>query len=229
MTHDTPSIAAKLRERTGTRYARRLRQVGRLPGVIYGHKTDPIAVSVDATEVLTHIRHGLHVMKLKIEGGRTETCLVKDLQFGYLGDDVVHVDFTRVNLREEVTVHVRIDYVGTPAEAHHAGAILRHDHTELGVRCLVSKIPEEIKVDLGSMVGMHLTAAEVPLPPGITLADSPETIIASVQFLKRQKAEVGEEAAVEAELEEPEVITEAKAEEDRAATAKGAAEPAEES
>ena len=226
MTHDTPSVTAKLRERTGTRYARRLRQAGRLPAVIYGHKADPVAVSVDTTEILTHIRHGLHVMKLKIDGGRAETCLVKDLQYGYLGDNVVHVDFTRVNLREEVSVRVRIEYVGTPAEAHHAGAIVNYDQTELGVRCLVSKIPEAIKVDMGSMEGMHLTAGEVPLPPGVTLADDPEMIIASVQFLKHQKTEVGEEAEIEAGLEEPEVITEAKAEE---GTAKDPDKPDEES
>jgi large subunit ribosomal protein L25 len=227
MTHETPSVAAQIRERTGTRYARRLRQSGRLPAVIYGHQTAPVAVSVDATEVLTHIRHGLHVMKLKIDGGKTETCLVRDLQYGYLGDNVVHVDFTRVNLREEVTVHVRIEFVGTPAEAHHAGAIVRHEHNEIGVRCQVSNIPEEIRVDLSTMEGMHLTAGEVPLPPGVSLADDPETIIAGVQFLKRQKLEAGEEADVEAEFGEPEVITEAKAEAEEGA--KGESAPAEES
>jgi large subunit ribosomal protein L25 len=211
MKYETPTVAAQVRERTGSRYAQRLRKVGRLPAVIYGHKTDPMAVSVDEKEILTHVRHGAHVLNLAIEGGKTQTCLVKDLQFGYLGDNVIHVDFARVNLAEKVTVHVHLAFVGTPEAAQHAGAILKHDHTELTIRCKVSDIPEEIKVDLSKMHGTHLTAGEIELPPGLQLAEDEGDIIASVSFLKKQ-VEVGEEAEVEAEAEEPEVISEARAE-----------------
>ena len=211
MKQETPTVTAQKRERTGSRYAQRLRKVGRLPAVIYGHKTDPMAVSVDEKEVLTHIRHGTHVMKVAIDGGKTQTCLVKDLQFGYLGDNVIHVDFARVNLAEEVRVHVHLAFVGTPEAAHHAGAILKHDHTELTVKCKVSDIPEEIKVDLSKMQGTQFTAGEVEVPPKLQLAQDEHDIIASVSYLKKQ-VEVGEEAEVEAETEEPEVITEAKAE-----------------
>ena len=219
MKHETPTLTAQPRQRTGSRYARRLRQAGRLPAVIYGHKVEPVSVSVDEKEILHFIRHGAHVMKLAIENGKTETCLVKDLQFGYLGDDVIHVDFARVNLQEQVTVNVHLAYVGTPEEAHHAGAILRHDHTELAVTCKVSEIPEEIKVDLSKMKGMHLLAGAVELPSHVALAEDPETMIASITYVKRQ-AEVGEEAEVEAEPGEPEVITEARAEDEGGAPEK---------
>ena len=215
MKHKTPTLTVQRRDRTGTRYAQRLRRTGRLPAVIYGHKIEPLSISVDEKEILNLVEHGAHVMKLAIEDGKTETCLVKDLQYGYLGDNVIHVDFARVNLKEEVTVNVHVAYVGTPGEAHHAGAILRHDRTELGVRCKVSEIPEEIKVDLSKMKGLHFMAGEVELPPGLSLAEDPDTIIASITYVKRQ-VEVGEEAEVEAEAAEPEVITEAKAEEEEA-------------
>ena len=215
MKHQTPTITAQRRDRTGSRYAQRLRQTGRLPAVIYGHKTGPVSISVDEKEILHLIQRGAHVMKLAIEDGKTETCLVKDLQYGYLGDNVIHLDFARVNLKEEVTVNVHMAYVGTPEEAHHAGAILHHDRTELGVRCKVSEIPEEIKVDLSKMKGLHFMAGGVELPPGLSLAEDPDTIIASITYVKRQ-VEVGEEAEVEAEAAEPEVITEAKAEEEEA-------------
>ena len=61
MAHETPTITAPLRDRTGTRFAKRLRDSGRLPAVIYGHKTDPVAVSVDAKDVINHLKHGSHV------------------------------------------------------------------------------------------------------------------------------------------------------------------------
>ena len=103
MAQDTPTITAEPRERVGSRYSQRLRQNGRLPAVIYGHKTDPVAVSVGEEETLHHLHQGTIVMNVNIDGAGTETCLVKDLQFGFMGDDVIHVDFARVNLDQTVT------------------------------------------------------------------------------------------------------------------------------
>ena len=70
MSNDTPTITAQPREHTGTRFSRRLRESGRLPAVIYGHKTDPVSISVDEKEVLTHLRHGSHVINVEVEGGQ---------------------------------------------------------------------------------------------------------------------------------------------------------------
>jgi large subunit ribosomal protein L25 len=208
MSHETPTIKAEVRDRTGTRYARRLRAAGRLPAVIYGHQQAPVHVSVDEKEVISHLKHGLHVVELHVEGESPETCLVKDLQYGYLGDNVVHVDFARVNLQEEVEVNVHLVFVGTAPEMHHANAIFNQEHPELLIRCKVRDIPEDIKVDVSRMEGMTLMAGQIPLPAGLELADDPNKLVASIEFA-RQVAAVGEEAEVAAEGEaEPEVISE---------------------
>lgn len=208
MAHDTPTIEVQPRERTGSRYTQRLRQSGRLPAVIYGHKIDPLAVSVDEKEMLLHLHHGTHVIELAVAGSATETCLVKDLQFGYLGDNVVHIDFARVNLGDEVTVNVHLDFVGTPHEAQRAGAILEHDQTEIAVKCKAGSIPEEIKVDLAPMEGTTFLASSIELPPGVELAEDPSAIVVSISFLRQEEPE-GEAVEVEGAAE-PEVITEAK-------------------
>ena len=104
MAHETPTINATTRDQLGTRYSKRLRKTGRLPGVIYGHKANPVAISVDEKETLTVLKKGAHVINVAIDGKQPETCLIKDLQFGYLGDNVIHVDFARVDLNEEVAV-----------------------------------------------------------------------------------------------------------------------------
>ena len=209
----TPSITATTRERTGSRYAQRLRKQGRLPAVIYGHETDPVSISVDEKEMLTHLKHGTHVLSLNVEGGSKETCLVKELQFGYLGDNVIHVDFARVDLDEEVHVHVHLNFVGEPASARKTGAILSHDLTELEVICRVNEIPDEIKVDLNLMgEATVLTVGEVPLPPGLRATTHPGTPVAHISFVHKEEA-VGEEVEVVPGAEEPEVITEAKPDE----------------
>ncbi len=209
----TPSITATTRERTGSRYAQRLRKQGRLPAVIYGHKTDPVSISVDEKEMLTLLKHGTHVLSLNVEGGSKETCLVKELQFGYLGDNVIHVDFARVELDEEVHVHVHLNFVGEPASARKTGAILSHDLTELEVICRVNEIPDEIKVDLNLMgEATVLTVSEVQLPPGLRATTNPSTPVAHISFIHKEEA-VGEEVEVVPGAEEPEVITEVKSDE----------------
>jgi len=204
MSNETPTIPAEPRERVGSRYAQRLRKAGRLPAVVYGHKQDPVAISVDAKETLRMLEHGSRVFELAIGDGATETVLVKDLQFGYLGDNVVHIDFARVDLNEEVTVNVHLKFVGTPEEAKKAGAVVQTDHTEIPVTTTVARIPDEIRVDLSAMQGTTLTAGEIPLPTGCVLAEDASISIISISFVA-EEAE-GEAAEVGGEGEEPERI-----------------------
>jgi large subunit ribosomal protein L25 len=214
MKHQAPTVEARPREKVGSIYARRLRKAGRLPAIIYGHKKTPVAISVDEDEMLTQLRHGTHVLNIDVEGAKPETCLVKDLQFGYLGDNVIHVDFARVDLEEEVNVLVHLAFVGEPHAAARGGAILNYDLTELQVVCRVNEIPEDIKVDLTVMgEGLMLTVGDIELPPGIQTNLPPDTPIAHVSFVKREEdVAVGEEAEVPTDAAEPEVITETKAE-----------------
>lgn len=207
MAHETPTLAATRRERLGTRYARRERQSGRLPAVIYGHKTDPIAILLDEKQTLSLLHHGTHVVNVQIEGGATETCLVKELQFGFLGDNVIHVDLARVDLDEEVEVSVHLRFLGTPEAAKKPGSIVHYELTELPVRCKVRDIPDEIRVDLGGM-GDSLPAKDVQLPAGVRLDVAPNEIVARIELVL-DVAE-GEAAAVEGTAAQPEVITEKK-------------------
>lgn len=210
MAHETPTVVAQRRDRLGSRYAQRIRRDGRLPAVIYGHKTDPVHVSLDEKETLGHLRHGSHVLNVQIEGGSVETCLVKELQFGYLGDNVIHVDLARVDLDEEVSVGVHLRFIGTPEGAKKPGAIVHHNFTELPVICRVRDIPEEIKVDLSGMREAML-ASELSLPAGVRLDIAGEDVVARIELVL-ETAE-GEAVAVEGAGTQPEVITERKLEE----------------
>ena len=212
MSHETPTIAAQARQRTGSRYAQRLRKAGQLPAVIYGHQQDPAHVSVNAKEVVQHLQHGAHVMNIEVDGAKHETCLVKDLQFGYLGDDLIHIDFARVNLDEEVTVLVHLKFTGEPKAAEEDNAIVNYDVTELEVVCKVTDIPDEIKVDL-SEVENTLNVSDIALPAGLKATMDPDLSVVHVSYVaeeepEAEEVEVGAEAAAE-----PEVISEAKEEE----------------
>jgi large subunit ribosomal protein L25 len=211
MKQETPTIVAEPRERVGSRYSQRLRKAGKLPGVIYGHGADPQSIAVDAKQTLIHLHDGVHVVNVAIEGKSPETCLVKELQFGYLGDNVIHIDFARVDLNEEVEVSVHLKFIGHPESAKKPGAILTHPMAQLDVVCKVSEIPDEIKVDISGMDDAF-TVGQIQLPPGVTTRVDADQLVAQITLVHEEIA-APEAAEVEAGAAEPEVITEKKAEE----------------
>lgn len=218
MKHETPTLTAKTRDRMGSRYAQRLRKGGRLPAVIYGHKTDTVSVSVDEKETLTALRHGAHVVNVALEGQQPETCLIKELQFGYLGDNLIHVDFARVDLNEEVEVKVHLRYVGHPEAAKTPGAVLTTPMTDIEVVCKVKDIPEEIKVDIAKMEELFMVK-DITLPPGVRTKMNPDHIVAQITFVAEEVIATPEAAEVVegAAPAEPEVITEKKPTDEEAA------------
>jgi large subunit ribosomal protein L25 len=197
MTHETPTLIASKRERLGTRYAQRLRKAGQLPAVIYGHGSDPVSVSVDGKKTLAHLHHGQHVFNLEIEGEGTETCLVKDLQFGFLGDNVIHLDLTRVNLDERVKILVHLDLHGELKTANDPGAIVMHDYAEIEVECAVRDIPESIRVDLEEYES-SINVGELKLPEGMVAITPADTNIIHVQIAAEEPEELADEAPSEA-------------------------------
>ena len=209
MANQTPTLEAKSRDRIGSRYARRLRNAGQLPAVIYGHGQDPVAVSVDRKSMAQHLHRGQRVFTLALDGA-SETCLVKELQFDHLGSEILHVDLARIDLTEEVTIHVALKFTGKPVGLKTPGAILRTILDSLTVSCRASDIPSTaIPVDVSNLdVDHHLTAREVVLPPGLRLEENPEEVVARITIVAEDA-----DQPVAAPEGEPEVITEKKFEE----------------
>ncbi len=213
MSHETPIIKVELRDKLGTTYARRLRKGGRLPATIYSKGTDPISVSVDEKEIITYLRGGSHVMELDNGDGNPSTVLVKDLQFGFLGDNLIHLDFARVDLKQVVTITMTLEISGQPINALATGAVLEIPRPEIEIECMVKDIPESIKVDL-STVEEVFTIGDLELPDGVRATLDSERHIAHVTFIQ-EEIEEPEATDVDAEVGEatPEVISESPAEE----------------
>ena len=196
-------LKAERRKQSGTRSARKLREAGKVPAIIYGHQEEPIAVQMNYHDLALELHHHHKLLEVVLEGNKVQV-LVKDVQYDHLGDKVIHVDLTRVSLDERVQVTVQIALRGTPAGASEGG-VLEKLMSEIELECQVTKIPEEIRVPVSHLqVGQTLTAGELELPEGtqlITEADSP---VVTVTVMAEEEEE--EEAAAEAEAE-PEVIS----------------------
>ncbi|MHC4741864.1 MAG: 50S ribosomal protein L25 [Planctomycetota bacterium] len=198
-------LKAEVRDKAGSKQAAKVRKAGRIPAVVYGHKQEPTAISLDAHNFIEGLHHGHRLMDIQI-GRKKETVLVKDLQYDYLGRDIIHVDLIRVDVTETVKVPVPIELKGT-AQGTHEGGIIEEHVDRLEVECLASDIPETIVVSVKDVsVGDSIHAGDVEFPEGLTLASPPDTLIVTCHLVAAAKTteQIEEEAPVA-----PEVIGEA--------------------
>ena len=201
-------LEAQVREQTGSRAAAQVRKQGRIPAIVYGHKQEPLAISLDAHDFVEGLHHGHRLMDIKV-GDQTEKMMLKDLQYDYLGRDIVHADLIRVDVTETVKVTVPIELKGT-AQGTHEGGIVEEHADRLEVECLVTNMPEALVVPVKEVgVGDVLHAGDIALPEGVKLVSPPETIVVTCHLVAAAKTteELEEEAPTA-----PEVIGEKKAE-----------------
>lgn len=209
MHENAPTLNAKPRERVGSRYAKRIRETGGLPAVVYGHKQDPEPIILDFREAVSHIKKGEKVFSLDLNG-KAEFVLLKDIGYDYLGSNIIHADFARVDLNERVDTHAHLKFVGEPKGLKKAGAVLMHPVNELALNCQVTNLPDQIEVDISGMdVGDVLHAGDITLPVStMKLLTDPDVVVCQV-IVKMQSDDSAEAGTVEGSSQ-PEVIGEKK-------------------
>lgn len=212
MHEDAPTLNAKARDRVGSRYAKRIRETGGLPAVVYGHKEDPQPVTLDAREAVRFISKGEKVFTMNIDGAE-QFVLLKDIGYDYLGTNIIHADFARVDLNERVDTRAHLKFVGEPIGLKKVGAILMHPVNELHLNCIVTNLPDVIEVDVSKMdVGDVIHAGEIELPvKSMVLLTDKDTVVA--QVIIKMVEEESDEAGTVSSSAQPEVTTAKKPEE----------------
>lgn len=215
-----PKLKADARQKLGTRYSARIRKEGKLPAVMYGHGKAPAHITLNQEEFVDHLHEGVHLLDVE-SGGGVETCLIRDVQYDYLGDEIIHADLARVDLNEQITVSVPLAVKGRDASpgAKTPGAVVEQPRVDMEIRCKAGEIPESILVDMSKLeMDQAITIGQLALPAGVKAVGSPDSIVLAIRMAKEEVIEVTPADAAKAE---PEVLT-AKKEE----PAEGAAAPA---
>lgn len=196
----TATLAAQPRTGTGSRAAAKLRKQGLVPGVVYGHKEAVAHIAVNGEELDRAIRV-LHARTFNLTlDGKSETVLVKELQWDHLGSTMLHVDFERHDLSETVRVVVPIELRNTPKST--GGGVLDQPLHHLHVECALGNIPEAIRVDILNLtLGHPIHVRELTLPEGVKATDPAEAVVIQLK-LPGADAVVAEVTGVE-----PEVLT----------------------
>ncbi|WP_026486343.1 50S ribosomal protein L25 [Caldanaerobius polysaccharolyticus] len=165
----------------GKSVARKLRQQNLIPAVVYGKGLDSLPIAVNASKFYEIYREQGHsaIVNL-ILNGQTIPGIIKEVQYGTLDGKIIHVDFQKVSLEEEIEAEIPIKVEGAGI-IESKGAIIQHQLREITVRCRAQDLPEEITVDVSGMdVGDVIKVSDLNVPKGVKVVDEPEEIVLSV-------------------------------------------------
>jgi large subunit ribosomal protein L25 len=194
-------IAAK-RELQGTGASRRLRHAGKVPGIVYGGNAAPVQIELDHNALYYALRkEAFHasVLTLNVDGAK-ESVLLRDSQWHPYKQQVLHVDFQRVD--NDHVIHVKVPLHFLNAEVapgvKTGGGKPHHIVTEIDVQCLPGSLPEFIEVDMGALeVGHSIHANELTLPKGVELVAHVKAENPAVASINAPKGGVVEETPAE--------------------------------
>ncbi|MES2507139.1 MAG: 50S ribosomal protein L25 [Verrucomicrobiota bacterium] len=162
-------IIAQPRISEGTAAVNRLRKAGSIPAVVYGRKTPPANVQVDAktfTKLLESSASDNILVSLKIDSAE-QLALVQEVQHDHLRGGILHVDFHAIAMDEEIHAEVPLNLTGESPGAK-AGGLIEAIHHNLEVRCLPKDLPEGIVVDISDLqVGKAIHVGDIKLPEGV--------------------------------------------------------------
>ncbi len=201
-------LKTNIRTTTGKGSARALRREKRIPGVLYGPKTEPILLSVD----LVHLEKvfkatSIHTpINLVVDNDKsiTKTVMVKELQTHPVSRKFLHIDFYEIDMAQKIHVNVPVTTTGQSVGVE-LGGLLQIIRRELEVFCMPSKIPGTIEIDVSKLeIGDSVHVDEISLPEGVEIpADVNFTMVTvlspKVEEVPSEEEEEEEEVDVEGE------------------------------
>jgi large subunit ribosomal protein L25 len=190
------------RAKQGTGASRRLRNTGKTPGIVYGGEGQPQLIELDHNALWHALKkEAFHSTILDMElGGKDAKVLLRDIQVHPYKQQVMHIDFQRVDAKTKLHMKVPLHYV--KAEESQAvkfeGCVVNHVMSEIDISCLPADLPEFVEVDLSGMKkGMSLHLNEVTLPKGVTAVTRGKPNPVLVSMVATGGGEETAEAAVE--------------------------------
>ncbi|RVU18619.1 50S ribosomal protein L25/general stress protein Ctc [Streptomyces antnestii] len=183
-------LAADVRSEFGKGAARAIRRENKVPGVIYGHGTEPVHVTLPGHELLLALRTPNVLLSLDIDG-KNELAIPKAVQRDAIKGYLVHVDLLLVKKGEKVTVEVAVETEGDLAPG---SFLVENVLNTLSVETEATHIPTSVTVSIAGLeAGDAIHAKDVKLPAGTTLVTDPEAAV--IQILAAQAEEPAAEGA----------------------------------
>jgi len=206
-------IDATKREIIGKK-VKQLRREGKVPAVIYGPEFDSTPITIDAREARSTLIEagGTNVIDVNVDG-EIVNVLVRDVQRDVLRDNILHIDFYRVDMNRLLRTDVPIAVINEPAIVLAREAQIVQALNMLTIEALPNDIPNQIEVDLSDKteIGDQVLVEDLSLPEGVTVITPGEELIVKLDYaqqLAEEEPEEEDELILGTASAEPEVITE---------------------
>ena len=209
-------LPAKIRKDMGRRTSA-LKNNGRIPAVVYGHKIKNVLLDIDYKDFQkVYNKAGVNsLIELNIEGEKEKKIvLIHEFQKDPVSDKVIHIDFFETSAKEEVEVKVHLVFEGVSLAVKDLGGTLVKNISELEVKALPQNLPHEIKVSIDKLntFGDRILVKDLILPKDVKASAKPDEIVVSVAQPAKVEEELAKEITEEVENVEK-VVKEKKTEE----------------
>ena len=212
---ENKSLEAQLRTPGNKNEARRVRQGGKIPAVVYGAGKDAVSVSVDprhVSRILASETGHNTIFDLALSGEQTKAMIV-DWQYEPIKGKLLHIDLKRIAMDQKLAVKVPVFLKGEPVGVKSQGGILEQMLREVEVECLPADIPSHIDADVTELVfGKVLRVSDLPHSDKVKFLTDENQPVAHVTSVKEEVVATPEAAAADAAAgpAEPEVIKKGK-------------------
>ena len=217
---DQVSLTVDVRTASGKKVAKALRYRGQLPAIVYGEGAESVACSVDYRALTDLLKaHGRNAIISLSAGDTSQSTIIKDIQYHPLHDEILHVDFHRIDLTRKIVVEVPVHATGSAVGVRIGEGILEQMLHDIEVECLPTEIPDHVEIDVSDLdIGDSLHVSDIVLDGGdfsiVTDADRTLFAVAAPTLVIEEEEEEdeeglvaeGEEGAEGEEMQEPELI-----------------------
>ncbi len=178
------AIEVKTRQQFGTNANKRLRMEGLIPGIVYGQGKESIPIAVDPRrikEILSSDSGGNTIFRLQMSEGEQVfklDMMLRDIQVDPVSDDLLHVDFMRLDMSVAIQVKVPVELIGTAIGVKTQGGRLDFIHRELNIECMPVDIPDSIEIDVNEMeIGDSVRVKDLVKDEKLTFLDSDDMVM----------------------------------------------------
>lgn len=184
----------------GTRPSRRLRRRGMVPATLYGQGAEAVSVAVNARDLRNALATdaGINALIELVVEEETHTSLARQLQRHPTKGDIIHLDFVKISLTDQVEAVVAVEMIGEPAGVREKGGIIETIANTVNVRTAVTSIPESIRLDISRLeVGESIRVADLPELEGVEYLDDPGSPVVVIHLPALAEEETPEDEAEE--------------------------------
>ncbi|OPH49300.1 hypothetical protein BC351_37575 [Paenibacillus ferrarius] len=178
------STTILLSERTGP--VKTLRAQGQIPAVVYSSRMESEHVTVPEKEIRASLKRNPHaILTVALPSNTEQPVMIHHVQKDSLTGQLLHIDFLQIDLKEKLDTSIAVHFTGD-AQGTKEGGILQVETHEVMIRCMPSKLPDYLSLDVSKLlIGEHLTVADLEVPKDVEVLSDPEIILVTILGIQK--------------------------------------------